>query len=163
MLIQQLCVKICSQDPREKLEPPSPHPHLTGSVKHGPMPQTMPQVKMGEMEGHYEVSIRTPVTPPRWKEFDAELAAVWEGLLDALVSGDRPAVAVAVLTFVYYWYNFMPLARGTAVCGHVTLLSLFAVAGMPLTAAIPVVSPPCPPLHIGNAPLYWSWSLAGMW
>ena len=100
----------------------------------------MPQVKMGELEGHYEVSIRTPVTPPRWREFDAELAAVWEGLLDALVSGDKPAAAVAILTFVYYWYNFMPIARGTAVCGHVTLLSLFAVAGMPLKAAIPVVS-----------------------
>lgn len=99
------------------------------------------QVRLAELEGHYEVSIRTPVTPPRWREFDEELAAVWEGLLDALVSADKPRVAVAVLTFVYYWYNFMPLARGTAVCGHITLLSLFAVAGMPLTAAIPVVSP----------------------
>jgi hypothetical protein len=104
------------------------------------------QVRMAELEGHYEVSIRTPVTPPRWKEFDEELAAVWEGLLDALVAADKPRIAVAVLTFVYYWYNFMPLARGTAVCGHITLLSLFAVAGMPLTAKIPVVSasPPHP-------------------
>lgn len=94
---------------------------------------------MKGVSDHYEASIRTPVTPARWKEFDKELTAVWEGVVDALATDDKPKIAVAVLTFVYYWYNFMPLARGTAVCGHITLLSLFALAGMPLTANIPVV------------------------
>ena len=97
------------------------------------------KVKINGVTDHYEASIRTPVTPKRWKDFDAELTAVWEAVIDALASADKPKIAVAVLTFVYYWYNFMPLARGTAVCGHITLLSLFALAGMPLTAAIPVV------------------------
>lgn len=31
----------------------------------------------------------------------------------------------------------MPLARGTAACGYVTILSLFWAAGMPITATIP--------------------------
>ena len=99
------------------------------------------QVKVQGVSDHYEASIRTPVTPRRWKDYDAELTAVWEAVIDALATEDKPKIAVAVLTFVYYWYNFMPLARGTAVCGHITLLSLFALAGMPLTAAIPVVRP----------------------
>ena len=99
------------------------------------------------MTDHYEASIRTPVTPSRWKDFDTELTSVWEAVIDALASGDKPKIAVAVLTFVYYWYNFMPVARGTAVCGHITLLSLFALAGMPLTAPIPVVRPASQWIH----------------
>ncbi len=35
----------------------------------------------------YEFSIRTPVTPPRWKDFDRELAAAFEGCLQALAAG----------------------------------------------------------------------------
>lgn len=31
----------------------------------------------------------------------------------------------------------MPLARGTAACGHSTLLALFWAAGMPIRASIP--------------------------
>ncbi len=50
---------------------------------------------------------------------------------------DLPHVARLILTYAYYWYNFMPLARGTAACGYTTLLSLFWAAGMPVTARIP--------------------------
>lgn len=39
--------------------------------------------------------------------------------------------------FAYYWYNFMPLARGTAAVGYSTVLTLFWAAGMPVTAYIP--------------------------
>ncbi len=39
--------------------------------------------------------------------------------------------------YTYYWYNFMPLARGTAAVGYTTILSLFLSAGMPITAHIP--------------------------
>lgn len=55
----------------------------------------------------------------------------------ALAAGDRPAVARAALGYAYVWYNFMPLARGTAVVGYVTLLGVFLAAGMPIAAAIP--------------------------
>jgi hypothetical protein len=85
----------------------------------------------------YEFSIRTPVTPPRWKDFDIELEAAWESILDAWEKDDLPLAAKHILTFSYYWYNFMPLARGTAACGYASLLSLFWSAGMPVTASIP--------------------------
>ena len=43
-------------------------------------------------------------------------------------------------------YNFMPLARGSAVVGAMTVLAVFMAAGMPVTASIPPVrlqSPRC--------------------
>lgn len=62
-------------------------------------------------------------------------------MLDALAAErpDKDAVVDAILTYVYYWYNFMPLARGTAVVGYIVILALFLAAGMPVTATIPKV------------------------
>ena len=39
---------------------------------------------------------------------------------------------------MYYWYNFMPLARGSAAVGYTTILSLCWAFGMPVSASIPV-------------------------
>jgi hypothetical protein len=44
-----------------------------------------------------EFSIRTPVTPPRWKLFDAELEAAWEGAVNAMLMEDREAAARGIL------------------------------------------------------------------
>ena len=35
----------------------------------------------------YEFSIRTPVTPIRWKDFDSELGLCWDAIMDAHISG----------------------------------------------------------------------------
>ena len=160
-----------------------------------PSPPPTPHFQSHTQPDSYEFSIRTPVTPPRWKEFDAELEAAFEALVQALLdgervwggvwgdgrvssrspsficrvlcafrrapslaslpatvylglpplilsppspgSGDQTRAAPLILTYAYYWYNFMPLARGTAACGYATLLSLFWAAGMPVTASIP--------------------------
>jgi hypothetical protein len=53
------------------------------------------------------------------------------------VSADMPAAADAILRYVYYWYNFMPLARGSAAVGYTTILSLFWALGMPVSVNIP--------------------------
>ena len=68
---------------------------------------------------------------------------MWESLMQALVSGHKPLIAHAALTYVYYWYNFMPLARGTAVTGYITLLAIFLAADMPITCFIPKVCNCC--------------------
>ncbi|WIA39656.1 hypothetical protein OEZ86_005727 [Tetradesmus obliquus] len=94
-------------------------------------------VKVPNQPDAVEFSIRTPVTPPRWREFDAELEAAWERLIDAMLRGDKPAAAAAILCYAYYWYNFMPLARGTAAVGYTTMLGLFWAAGMPISQPIP--------------------------
>lgn len=72
-----------------------------------------------------------------------EFHALWELLLEALSRGNKPQIAHAALTYVYYWYNFMPLARGTAVTGYITLLAIFLAADMPITSFIPKVTDCC--------------------
>lgn len=56
-----------------------------------------------------------------------------------LAAGNAPGLARAALTFAYFWYNFMPLARGTAAAGYVAILGIFLAAGMPVTSPIPKV------------------------
>lgn len=85
-----------------------------------------------------------------------ELSHCFEHVLDVL-SAEQPekdAVVDAILTYAFYWYNFMPLARGTAVVGYIVILALFLAAGMPITATIPKVRPffpsMCRPLVVGG-------------
>jgi len=126
----------------------------------------------GQPDG-FEFSIRTPVTPPRWEAFDAELGEAWGRLVDALAAVGRTggrrqgeeegaseaaaangggggggrsggdgedgqaggplyAVARAALTCAFYWYNFMPLARGTAACGHAFVIGAMWAAAAEL-------------------------------
>ena len=40
-------------------------------------------------DGH-EFSIRTPVTPPRWHDFDTELAACFEAIVAAVLAEGAP-------------------------------------------------------------------------
>ena len=68
-----------------------------------------------------------------------ELGALWERILDGLQGNDPPGTAQSILTFAYFWYNFMPLARGTAAAGYILILSMFLAAGMPVSASIPKV------------------------
>ncbi|KAJ0040577.1 hypothetical protein Pint_27946 [Pistacia integerrima] len=43
----------------------------------------------------------------------------------------------AILRMTYYWYNFMPLSRGSAAVGFVVLLGLFLAANMEFSGQIP--------------------------
>ena len=83
-----------------------------------------------------------PARPREWRpectEYPIFRVSIFLLLLPPLRPlGDLPQAAPLILTYGYYWYNFMPLARGTAACGYTTILSLFWAAGMPVTASIP--------------------------
>ena len=39
-------------------------------------------------------------------------------------------LAESVLRVTFYWYNFMPLSRGTAACGYIGLLAMFLSSGL---------------------------------
>jgi hypothetical protein len=43
-------------------------------------------VKVPQQPDAYEFSIRTPVTPSRWEDFDKELDLAWEEMLACLVT-----------------------------------------------------------------------------
>ncbi len=79
-------------------------------------------VREGSQEGALWLIYSTPETAPP---------------LAAHSPGDRPLLARRAMTYAYYWYNFMPLARGTAAVGYTTLMAWFWAAGMPVTATIP--------------------------
>ncbi|CAI5935324.1 unnamed protein product, partial [Closterium sp. NIES-64] len=95
--------------------------------------------KLGD--GAFDFAIKMPLTPPRWKEYDAELTAAWKNLCevmaDAKKSKDDKLVKTAILRVVYYWYNFSPLSRGSAMAGYSSLLGLFLAAGKEITAKPP--------------------------
>ncbi|CAN7068427.1 unnamed protein product [Brassica oleracea var. botrytis] len=93
----------------------------------------------------YDFAIRTPCTPARWSDFDEEMTSAWEVLCNAYCGENYGStnlqaletVRDAILRMTYYWYNFMPLARGTAVTGFVVLLGLLLAANMEFTESIP--------------------------
>ena len=87
--------------------------------------------------GGAELSIRTPVTPARWDLFSRELDAHFADLSAALARRDAPAARAAGARLAYYWFNFMPLARGSASVGLTTLLAVGLACGMPATAGAP--------------------------
>lgn len=100
-------------------------------------------VKTGELG--FDFAIRTPCTPARWDDFDAEMASAWEVLCNTYCGetygsndfGTLENVREAILRITYYWYNFMPLSRGTAVVGFSVMLGLLLAANMEFTGSIP--------------------------
>ncbi|KAB5547876.1 hypothetical protein DKX38_011282 [Salix brachista] len=100
-------------------------------------------VKMAE--GGFDFAIRTPCMPSRWNEFDAEMAMAWEAVCNAYCGETYGStdfdvlenVRDAILRMTYYWYNFMPMSRGSAVVGFSVLLGLLLAANMEFTGKIP--------------------------
>jgi hypothetical protein len=93
----------------------------------------------------YEYSIRTPGTPPRWVDYDLEMAnsfAELSGLAQRIATGTpfktiKEDISKWILTTGFYWYNFMPLARGTAICGYTSIIAMFLAFGQQLQAPVP--------------------------
>ncbi|KAL2557212.1 Suppressor of RPS4-RLD 1 [Forsythia ovata] len=94
-------------------------------------------------ENGFDFGIRTPCTPSRWEDFEVEMTSAWEALCDAYCGENYgstdfdvlESVRGAILRMTYYWYNFMPLARGSAVVGFVVLLGQLLAANMELQKA----------------------------
>lgn len=95
-------------------------------------------IQTAQPEGH-EFSIRTPGTPPRWAEFEAELSHIWGQLTDACRAAKRDMELISrlILHLSFYWYNFMPLSRGTAAVGYTVLVGLFLSCDTEIDARTP--------------------------
>ncbi|CAI5980203.1 unnamed protein product [Closterium sp. NIES-64] len=101
----------------------------------------------------FDFAIRTPVTPPRWKQFDAELTAAWRvsdwGWVRGVGEGGGGRGCVRGVgegggcgewvrgVGAGRWYQLMPLTRGSAMVGLIAVLGLSMAAGMLTTAPIP--------------------------
>ncbi len=90
---------------------------------------------------HVSLSHSQHHTPTRHTHTPQELSHCFDRVLTALAAtpADKDTIVDSILDYVYYWYNFMPLARGSAVVGYIVLLAMFLTAGMPITASIPEV------------------------
>jgi hypothetical protein len=73
----------------------------------------------------FEFSVRTPGTPPRFKRFDEELTYAWQQVdtyarQTITTVGEQLSAKRCLdlaLRVAFYWYNCMPLSRGTAALG----------------------------------------------
>ncbi|XAR57739.1 hypothetical protein NMG60_11025991 [Bertholletia excelsa] len=103
------------------------------------------RITLVKMIHGFDFAIRTPCTPSRWDEFDAEMTVAWEAVCKAYCGETYGStdfevlenVRDAILRMTYYWYNFMPLSRGSAAVGFVVLLGLLLAANMEFTGSIP--------------------------
>jgi hypothetical protein len=59
---------------------------------------------------------------------------------DQVSESFREQAISAVLRVCFYWYNFMPLTRGSAAIGHTTLMALLFAAGFEVTSQPPINS-----------------------
>ncbi|ELR17609.1 tetratricopeptide repeat domain containing protein [Acanthamoeba castellanii str. Neff] len=87
----------------------------------------------------YEFSIRTPGTPNRWQEYNAEMAHNYRLLQEEASKPHRDLSKLTelVLHMAFYWYNFMPLSRGTAAVGLVTVHAMFLALGFEMESGLP--------------------------
>ncbi|XP_049850015.1 uncharacterized protein LOC126320589 [Schistocerca gregaria] len=87
----------------------------------------------------FEFGIRTPGTPPRWLDYQLELDHAWNQLS---LEANKPSpciesVSYWIMACTFYWYNFMPLSRGSAATGYITMLGLFLACGYRVASKIP--------------------------
>jgi len=110
------------------------HSTRTGKILEG----TRLTLQKTDPEG-FEFSIRTPGTPPRWIDYDLEMKHVFNLLTQEVRRQpmDFDKVTNLILTVTFYWYNFMPLARGTAACGMVAMIGMFLAVGHRISANVP--------------------------
>ncbi|EGC40514.1 hypothetical protein DICPUDRAFT_146678 [Dictyostelium purpureum] len=112
----------------------------------------------------YEFAIRTPGTPARWKQYDEEMTVVFNKIIEKAFTYHQLDMRVKhetanhgsastklqekqteilnelsdlILALTFYWYNFMPLSRGSAALGFTTLLGLFLSLDIQISSNIP--------------------------
>eukprot|EP01133_Synstelium_polycarpum_P009737 gene9737-11372_t len=118
-------------------------PCFSGAIPNRIMQGTRLTLQYVYPEG-YEFAIRTPCTPERWAEYDEEMSSIWTRLVSAVAdyqgSQDQQkmdALSDLVLQLTFYWYNFMPLTRGSAAVGYTVLLGVFLSLDIDIVANIP--------------------------
>ena len=85
----------------------------------------------------YEFTIRTPGTPDRWKWYDIALTATFKEVISSIQNGSAQKVRNAALELFYYYVNFAPLSRGSAVTAYAVLNSILLANGSFISSPIP--------------------------
>eukprot|EP01041_Mallomonas_annulata_P007656 gene7656-15668_t len=87
----------------------------------------------------FEFTIRIAGTPHRWDLFDKELQKCFEKLIEAIIEQqDKEQILRRVLEVFYFWANFSPLSRGSALCGYAIVMAGMLAADLYICEPIPV-------------------------
>ncbi|GJP32684.1 hypothetical protein CLOM_g17285 [Closterium sp. NIES-68] len=91
----------------------------------------------------FDFYTHTPVSPQRWRDFDHELAAAWQALCAAVLDARTEAADPRLYrqriqhSILRLGFQLMPLTRGSAMAGLVSILGLSMAADMETTTLIP--------------------------
>ncbi|CAI5960838.1 unnamed protein product, partial [Closterium sp. NIES-64] len=94
----------------------------------------------------YDFYTETVMDADRWSNFNAEMSAAWQSLCTAVLDARtqtqdpqlyRHRIQHAILRLAFFWFQVMPLTRGSAMGGMVAILGLSMAADMQTTALIP--------------------------
>ena len=86
----------------------------------------------------YMLEVSTSAVAPRWELFNLELRSAFQNITDkgpgVVTRGDALKLS---LTFGYYWFQFMPLSRGSAAIGIQTIHSILLAFGYEYRGSVP--------------------------
>ncbi|KAJ5077958.1 suppressor of rps4-rld 1 [Anaeramoeba ignava] len=87
----------------------------------------------------FEYSIRTPGTPSRWEDYTLEFNEIWRIFIEEASKKERNFAKLNQLihNLIFYWFNFMPLSRGTAVIGYISIFGLYLSLNYLVRSEIP--------------------------
>ncbi|XP_048391616.1 tetratricopeptide repeat protein 13 isoform X1 [Stegostoma tigrinum] len=98
----------------------------------------------GDRVGNMLFSVETQTTQERTQQYHDEIEALYKDLSSkgkALILstelGETDAVCNLILSLVYYFYNLMPLSRGSSVVAYSVIMGALMASGKEITGRIP--------------------------
>ena len=86
----------------------------------------------------YMLEISTSAVPPRWALFSLELQSSFQNITNQSSSPVSPELALKLsLNLAYYWFQFMPLSRGSAAVGIQAINAVLLAFGYEVDGSIP--------------------------
>ncbi|XP_073230199.1 tetratricopeptide repeat protein 13-like [Porites lutea] len=97
-------------------------------------------LSLSESGSNLLFTMDTPTTPSRTADYHSELDFIWGQLYDEMRkpgNKDVDMVGNYILYMVYYFFNLMPLSRGSSAVAYTVALGLFLAVGRETTGKIP--------------------------
>ncbi|XP_066548672.1 tetratricopeptide repeat protein 13 isoform X1 [Amia ocellicauda] len=98
----------------------------------------------GERVGNMLFSVETQTTEERTQQYQSEIESLYKdltakgkALMLSAELGDADAVCNLILSLVYYFYNLMPLSRGSSVVAYSVVMGALMASGKEVAGRIP--------------------------
>ncbi|XP_022785135.1 tetratricopeptide repeat protein 13-like [Stylophora pistillata] len=114
--------------------------HVTSSKGGGKKSLEGLNLSLSESGTNILFTMDTPTTPARTASYHSELDYIWGQLNDELRkpgNKDIDVIGNYILSLVYYFFNLMPLSRGSSAVAYTVALGLFLAVGRETTGKIP--------------------------